>query len=345
MKKITAIILLLILLLHLAGCGGTGKQTVPDNTTANQTEEPQPDNQSEEPQPADNNENNEEPPAAEPESQRIQSNDFSKGVIEKSIQNLIYQAPKSWREGAGDDQIKYYYPTSEGAPLMMVEFQESTKGVSIRDKGALSSYLDGFSSGMDDFVLSEQSFKKTSTGTVCGYLEFSGTIVGIEMDMVIAIFDCQGGFIIFSFGTPQDFKTDYTNDFYSILNSVEVIEDLTQGEVGNYYVAIGDCAFAEDYHGNNVIVISYDFTNNSDETVTPLWELSTTAFQDGIELDIAFVFDNSVYDAGIAQKKIRPGVTLTGCQEAYVLISDSPVEFEVGPLFGDPVLEKVFDVN
>ena len=116
------------------------------------------------------------------------------------------------------------------------------------------------------------------------------------------------------------------------------------GAVGDYYVTIGDCAFGTDYEGNKMIVVNYDFTNNSEETIAPLWALSVQAFQDGVQLDVAIALDTSVYDAGVAQKELKPGASMTGCQSAFVLTSESPVEVEVAPLIGDPVLFKTFEV-
>lgn len=122
-------------------------------------------------------------------------------------------------------------------------------------------------------------------------------------------------------------------------------ETTDSGAVGDYDVTIGDCAFTTDIDGNNAIIVNYDFTNNSDEDIAPFVGISMTAFQDGVQLDAAFVMDTSVYDAGVGQKQLKPGASLTGCQNAYVLTSTSPVEVEVGPLFGDPVLFKTFDVQ
>ena len=122
-------------------------------------------------------------------------------------------------------------------------------------------------------------------------------------------------------------------------------ETTDSGAVGDYDVTIGDCAFGTDYEGNNMIVVNYDFTNNSQDSIAPFVGISMQAFQDGVQLETAFVMDTSVYDAGIGQKQLKPGASLTGCQNAYVLTSTSPVEVEVGPLFGDPVLFKTFDVQ
>lgn len=122
-------------------------------------------------------------------------------------------------------------------------------------------------------------------------------------------------------------------------------EKTDSGAVGDYQVAIGDCAFGTDYEGKKMIVVNYDFTNNGSEGVMPLVGVTMKAFQDGVELETAIALDASVYDAGIAQKEVKPGASLTGCQNAYVLTSGSPVEVEVGSMFGDAVLFKTFEVQ
>lgn len=121
-------------------------------------------------------------------------------------------------------------------------------------------------------------------------------------------------------------------------------EDKTAGMVDDYEVKINDCFFEKDYEGNDMIVICYDFKNNSDENATPTWDIMTKAFQDGVSLEVAFSGDNSNYDAGIAQKELQPGASIENCQIAYTMTSKSPVEFEIGPIFGDSVLFKTFEV-
>lgn len=116
------------------------------------------------------------------------------------------------------------------------------------------------------------------------------------------------------------------------------------GTLDDFYVEIGDCSFGEDYEGNKVIVIDYTFTNNSDETTSASVELSFKAFQDGVELEMAFSDD---VDYGIGQKDIRPGVTLENCQEGFVLTSDSTVEVEASYWLDDSgaYLYKTFEVK
>lgn len=143
-------------------------------------------------------------------------------------------------------------------------------------------------------------------------------------------------------GTSTDTGTDTSAEETQAEETPQLADS---GAVGDYDVTIGDCAFGEDYEGNKMIVVNYDFTNNSDEAIMPLIGVTMQAFQDGIELELAIAMDDSVYDAAIGQKEVKPGATLTGCQNAYVLTSDSPVEVEVSETFGDVVLTKTFEVQ
>lgn len=126
----------------------------------------------------------------------------------------------------------------------------------------------------------------------------------------------------------------------------EPAKSADSGTLGAYDVSIGDCAFGTDYEGNKMIVISYDFTNNSEETKAPDLTVYAKAFQDGIELERAYS-DDAIYNAETATKEIRPGTTLQNCQVAFVLTSTSPVEFEISELmsFSDDKLYREFEVQ
>lgn len=119
----------------------------------------------------------------------------------------------------------------------------------------------------------------------------------------------------------------------------------SEGEVGAYHVALTGCAFNTDFDGNPIIIVNYDFTNNSEETMSPLVGVYVKAFQDGIELERGFVIDTAVCDVGIEQKDIKPGATLAGCQIPFVLTGESPVEIEVSDIFTDPTVGATYEVN
>lgn len=119
----------------------------------------------------------------------------------------------------------------------------------------------------------------------------------------------------------------------------------SEGDVGAYHVALTGCEFNTDYDGNDIIVVTYDFTNNSEETISPLVGVYIQAFQDGIELENGFVMDAAVCDLGIEQKDVKPGATLTGCQTCFVLTSESPVEIEVSNIISDPTVGAIYEVE
>lgn len=105
------------------------------------------------------------------------------------------------------------------------------------------------------------------------------------------------------------------------------------GNLGDYYVEIKGAALAKDTDGNPAIIVTYDWTNNSDETKSEAAALYGKAFQDGVQLEPAFILDSDAYaEAGNSMKEIRPGSSLT-IQAAFVMTSEtSVVEFEISEL-------------
>ena len=105
------------------------------------------------------------------------------------------------------------------------------------------------------------------------------------------------------------------------------------GDLGDYHVEIKDASLETDYEGNTAIVITYAWTNNSEETTSAMMTMLEKAFQDGVQLDTALIFDSSIYDSGASTKEVRPGTTID-VQCAFVLTSDtSTVEFELSEAF------------
>lgn len=105
------------------------------------------------------------------------------------------------------------------------------------------------------------------------------------------------------------------------------IETAGSGTLGDYYVEIKGAELKEDYNGESVIVITYAWTNNSEDTTSAMVSTSEKAFQDGIELDTAFAVKD--VDFSNNSKDVRPGSTID-IKKAFVLSSDSSaVEFEV----------------
>lgn len=87
-----------------------------------------------------------------------------------------------------------------------------------------------------------------------------------------------------------------------------------------------------DYEGNPAIVITYSWTNNSEDTTSAMVAMHEKAFQDGVGLDTAIILDSAVYDSDAGMKDVRPGTTID-VQCAFSLTNEaSVVEFEISEL-------------
>jgi len=117
------------------------------------------------------------------------------------------------------------------------------------------------------------------------------------------------------------------------------------GDLGDYHVEIKNASIVKDYEDKPAILVTYAWTNNSEDTTSAMVALIGKAFQDGIELDTAILTNVDGYEAGTSMKEIRPGATLD-VQAAYVLTSEtSVVEFELSELISlsDDVVSMNFD--
>lgn len=107
----------------------------------------------------------------------------------------------------------------------------------------------------------------------------------------------------------------------------------TAEQIDDYTISIVSYEFAEDYQGNQALIVTYGFSNTSDDTTNFLFALTAKAFQDGIELETAFINDDTLVDSGSSMRNVRPGAGLA-VTEAYLLTSStSPVQIEVEESF------------
>ena len=111
-----------------------------------------------------------------------------------------------------------------------------------------------------------------------------------------------------------------------------------------YAVSIDGCRVTEDYEGNPAAVITYTFTNNSEEATSPAVALHEKVFQNGVQLEMAIGTDSE--DGGKSMNEVKPGASIT-YELSYALEDESDITVEVEELisFSDEVLaEKTFSV-
>lgn len=106
----------------------------------------------------------------------------------------------------------------------------------------------------------------------------------------------------------------------------------------DFAVTIDGAAPGTDYEGKPTLVVTYTFTNNSDEATSFTLATMAKAFQDGVQLSNAIALDLNSEDL---LKEVQPGATIS-VTNAFSLTSESEVTVEVTELFSlsDVVLAK-----
>lgn len=100
----------------------------------------------------------------------------------------------------------------------------------------------------------------------------------------------------------------------------------------DYAVTIDGAEKAKDYQKRAVLIVSYTFTNNSNEAQSFIFAVVHKAFQNGVQLEDAIVTDGK-HGSANSMKEIKPGATIK-VYEAYVLDDKkAPVQIEVGESF------------
>lgn len=123
----------------------------------------------------------------------------------------------------------------------------------------------------------------------------------------------------------------------------EAAEGEEKSGSSDYTVTIDDFELAEDYSGEAAIVVTFTFTNGSDEDTSFLSAIHAKCFQNGVQLDTAIVSD---IDSGSTLNELKPGATIT-VQEAYKLDDESEVTVECVEFlsFNDEVIaEETFSL-
>ena len=108
-------------------------------------------------------------------------------------------------------------------------------------------------------------------------------------------------------------------------------------KLGDYELLYKGACIMEDTDGNDAIVLTLDFTNNSKENASYLWSVNETVMQNDVELEVAYVItDNETYASATDNqfKDVAPGATLE-VQTAFVLSdTTSTVEVTFEQIFG-----------
>jgi hypothetical protein len=112
-------------------------------------------------------------------------------------------------------------------------------------------------------------------------------------------------------------------------------KEVTVKKVGESDIGISCMSAKLDYgkENNPILLVEYEFTNNTNENIDWLWDVTDKAFQGGVECG-GNVYHNDINNQ-MHSNEIQPGTTVT-IVEGYPLYDDtSAVTIECSELFGD----------
>ena len=122
------------------------------------------------------------------------------------------------------------------------------------------------------------------------------------------------------------------------------------GTLGDYTVTIKSARLTTNYKDEPSIIITYDFTNNSDKTASFAFSTSSKVFQNGIECDTTISsYNDDTFSSENSLKDIKTGATLE--VEAIYKLNDetSDVEVEVSKLIdfskNPATIVKIFTIG
>ena len=116
-------------------------------------------------------------------------------------------------------------------------------------------------------------------------------------------------------------------------------------EAAEFVFAINSTSLGKDYEDKDVLIIKYDFTNNSDEATSFTFACQDTVFQDGIECDSTVIGCDDI-DSQEQLNDIQPGKTYTVTIGYHISDTSKPVDVVVTDLFGkETLLEESIDLS
>ena len=120
-------------------------------------------------------------------------------------------------------------------------------------------------------------------------------------------------------------------------------EEKANDTVGDYKCVVKGAKLCKDLTGKDAVLITYEFTNNSDSAVSFDVALDARAYQDGVGLETAILDEDTDY----LDVDIKPGVTKK-VKKAYNLRDTSTeIEIEVSELisFSDDKIVTTVEID
>ena len=168
---------------------------------------------------------------------------------------------------------------------------------------------------------------KPKTAKLCGKCALISFIINIVLSIIM--YAVMGGAML---GGIMDAVDGDTDSSYSLDADEDSSKDNSSvsadGTIGDYKCVVKGAEMCKDWSGKDAILITYNFTNNSDDAISFDVALDARAYQNGIGLETAILDE----DTDLLDVDIKPGITKE-VKKAYVLSdTSSDVEIEISEL-------------
>lgn len=172
---------------------------------------------------------------------------------------------------------------------------------------------------------------RPKTAKVCGKCALASFIINIVLTVIL--YAIMGAAMFGGLTDDNGGNADSSYSEQADENSVTADSQKTNSgtTVGDYGCVVKGAEMAKNYDGKDAIIITYEFTNNSDSAQSFDVALSDELYQNGVGLETAIFIDDAETDG--FDVKIQPGVTKE-VRKGYILQDTStPIEVEISELF------------
>ena len=99
-----------------------------------------------------------------------------------------------------------------------------------------------------------------------------------------------------------------------------------EGNIDDYHIKIISAQKGKDYKDQDAVIVTYEWTNNSDGEQMFSTAFDASVYQNGVECETAIMMDDIDNEKSLTN--IKPGASLE-VKQAYVLNDNSDIEVEV----------------
>lgn len=149
-------------------------------------------------------------------------------------------------------------------------------------------------------------------------------ILGVVIAVIIVIAAASGS------GSNDDTKTSSNETTVSSVDAEK--KETDENTIGDFKCVVKGAKITKDWEGKDAVLITYEFTNNSDSPISFDGALDDKLYQDGIELESA-ILSNDEEAKLIDTVDLKPGITKE-VKKAYSLRNKkSEIEVEIQEIF------------